>query len=113
MLKLSDDVIRVPPAQGQQIVERDAELLLGITTEVLLDEGRSKAVKACGHRSVGGEEVTRPRYGQRDFERLPCLFHETPGPFQNGEGRMSFIEVTDFRLDAERAEQPPPADPRA
>ena len=63
-------VVRVLAAQGQQIVERDAELLLGITAEVLLDEGRSETVKAGGHRRVGGEEIPRSRDGQRDFEGL-------------------------------------------
>ena len=71
----------------------------------------AKAVKARGHRSMGGEKVARPRNGQRDFERLPGLFHESPGAFQHGEGRMPFIQVADFRLDAQRLEQPPSADP--
>ena len=72
----------------------------GIPAEVLLDEGRSETVKAGGHRRVGGEEVPRSRDGQRDFEGLPGLFHEAAGALQNGEGRMPFIQVTDFRLDA-------------
>ena len=92
-------------------MERNAELLLGIAPEVLLDERRSKTVKPGGHRRMGGKEVTRPRDGQCDFEGLPGLLHETAGAFQHGEGRMPLIEVTDFRLDAERAEQPPSADP--
>ena len=36
-----------------------AELLLGITTKVLLDEGRSETVKAGGHCRVGREEIAR------------------------------------------------------
>ena len=104
-------VVRVLAAQGQQIVEWYAELLLGIATEVLLDEGRRKTVKAGGHRRVGGEEVACSRDGQGDFEGLPGLFHETAGAFQHGEGRMPFIQVADFRLDAERGEQPPSANP--
>ena len=103
MLKLLRRVVRVLAAQGQQIVECDAELLLGIPTEVLLDEGRSETVKAGGHCRVGGEEIPRSRDGQRDFEGLPGLFHETPGALQHGKGRMPFIQMTDFRLDAERA----------
>ena len=95
-------VVRVLAAQGQQIVDRNAKLLLGVPTEVLLDESRSEAVKACGHRRVGGEKVARSRDGQCDFERLPGLVHESPGAFQNGERRMPFIQVADFRLDAER-----------
>ena len=96
-------VVRILAAQGQQIVEWYAELLLGIPTEVLLDEGRSEPVKAGGHCRVGGEEVPRSRDGQRDVEGLPGLLHETAGAFQHGEGRMPFIQVTDFRLNAERA----------
>ena len=63
-------VVRVLAAQGQQIVECYAELLLGIAAEVLLDEGRCEAVKTGGHGRVGGEEVPRSRDGQRDFEGL-------------------------------------------
>ena len=46
-------VVRILAAQGQQIVECYAELLLGITTEVLFDESRSETIKAGG----------RPPYG--------------------------------------------------
>ena len=93
-------------------MERDAELLLGITTEVLLDEGRRETVEAGGHRGVGGEEVPRSCDRQRDFEGLPCLLHEAAGTFQDGKRRMPFVQVTDLRLDAKRAEQPPSADPK-
>ena len=85
-------------------MERYAELLLRITTEVLLDEGGSETVKARSHCRVGGEEIARSRRGQRDFEGLPGFFHEISGTLQHGEGRMPFIQVTDFRLDAQRAE---------
>ena len=40
--------------------------------------------------------------GQRDFEGLPGLFHETSGALQHGKGRMPFIQMADLRLDAER-----------
>ena len=59
---------------------------------------------------MGGKKVPCPRDGQRHFERLPGFFHETPGAFQHNESRMSLVQVTDFRLDAKRIEQPPPAD---
>ena len=85
--------------------------LLGISAEVLLDEGRSETVKAGGHRRVGGEEIAGSGRGQCHFEGLPCLFHETPGALQHGERRVPFIQVTDLRLEPERAEQPPSADP--
>ena len=88
-----------------------AELLLGITAEVLLDESRSETIKAGGHCRVGGEEVACSRGGQCDFEGLRVLLHETAGAFQHGKGRMPFIQMTDFRLDAECGEQPPAANP--
>jgi hypothetical protein len=86
---------------------------LRVPSEVLLDEGRSETIKAGGHRRVGGEEVSRSRGGQRDFEGLPGLFHETAGALQHGEGRMPFIQMTDFRLDAQRASNRQPPIPRS
>ena len=44
------------------------------------------------------------------LERQPGRLHEAARPFQDGERRMSFVEMTDFRLDSERREQPPAAD---
>ena len=37
--------------------------------------------------------------------------HETACALQHGERRMAFIQVADFRLDAQRGEQSPSADP--
>jgi len=63
-------VIRVLAAQSQQVMERNAELLLGVSTEVLLDESRSEAVKTGGHRRVRGEEIADSSRGQCHFEGL-------------------------------------------
>ena len=63
-------VVWVLAAQGQQIVDGNAKLFLGVPTEVLLDESRIEAVKAYSHRSVSREKVARARDGQRDIERL-------------------------------------------
>ena len=104
-------VVRILAAQRQQIVKRNAELLFGIPAQVLLDEGRSKTVETGGHRRMGGEEITRSRRGQCHFEGLPGLFHEVAGALQHGERRVPFIQVTDLRLEPQRAEQPPSADP--
>ena len=60
---------------------------------------------------MGSEEVPRSSDGQRDFEGLRGLLHETAGAFQHGKGRMPFIQMTDFRLNAKRAKQSPSADP--
>ena len=50
------------------------------------------------------------RCSQCHFEGLARLFHEVAGAFENRECRMSFIQVTDFRLDPKRAKQAPSAD---
>ena len=104
-------VVRVLAAQGQQIVEGYTELRPCITSEVLLDERRSETIEAGSHRRVGGEKVARPGDGQRDLESPPGFLHEASGAFQHREGRMPFIQVADFRLDAERREQSPSANP--
>src|ERR1019366_5747442 len=92
-------------------MERYAEFLRGITAEVLLDESRGETVETRSHRRVRGEEVPRSSRGECHFEGLPSFFHEVAGTFQHREGGMPFIQVTDLRLDPERAEQPPSADP--
>jgi hypothetical protein len=92
-------------------VKRDAELVLGVPTEVLFGEGRREAVKTGGHWRVGGKEVARSRCAQCDFEGLSALFHKGSSPFQHGEGGMPFIQVAHFGLDPERIEQAPPSDP--
>ena len=69
MLKGSAGSFGVRAPEGQQVAERDAELLPGVAAEVLLDQGRGEAVEAGGHRGVGGEEVAGPRGGQRGRRR--------------------------------------------
>ena len=93
-------------------MERDAELLLGIAAQVLLDERGGEAVEPRSHGRVGGEDVACSRDGQCDFEGLPGLLHEAAGAFQHRKGRMPFIQVADLRLDAKRGKQSPSADPK-
>ena len=64
-------VVRVLAAKSQQIMERNAELLLGVSAEVLLDEGRRETVKARRHRRVRSEEIAGSSRGQRHVEGLP------------------------------------------
>ena len=104
-------VVRVLPAQCQKIVDSNAELLPGVPSEILLDESRGETVEPCRDRSMRGKEVSRPRDGQRDFEGLSGLLHETAGPFQYDKGRVPFIEMTDFGPDAKRTEESPAAQP--
>ena len=91
---------------------RDAELLLGVSAEILLDQGRCETVESGGDRRVGSEEIPCAGDGERDVEGLPVRLHEAAGAFQYGKGRMPFVQMTDVRLDAERLEQSPPADPQ-
>ena len=42
----------------------------------------------------------------------PVSSMKAAGALQHGKGRMPFIQVTDFRLDAERAQQSPAANPK-
>jgi hypothetical protein len=95
---------RVLSSKGQQIVKCNAQLLFGISTKVVLDQGGAKSVKAGSHCRVGGKEITRSCDRQSDIEGLPCLVHEVAGTFQDGERRVPFIQVTDLWLDPQRAE---------
>ena len=104
-------IVCVLAAQGQQVVDGNAKLFLCVPPQVLLDESRSEAVKAGGHRRVGREKIPRSRDGQSNFKGLSGLLHETAGAFQHGKGRVPFIQMTDFRLDAQRNKQSPAADP--
>jgi len=104
-------VVRIFAAKSQQVMERDAESL-GVSTEVLLDEGGRETVKAGRNRGMGSQEIADASRGQCRFEGLPRLFHEASGAFHHGEGRMPLIQVTDRWMDSERAEQPPSTEPQ-
>ena len=69
-------VVGVLPAQGQQFMECNSELLNSVVPEVLLDEVRVEAVKAGCNCRMGGEEVSRSRDSQCHLKGLPSLFHE-------------------------------------
>ena len=75
------------------------------------DQRGGKTVETGGHRGVRGEEIARAGNRESGIERLPGRFHEVAGAFEHGEGRVPFVQVTDLGLQAERAEQPPAADP--
>ena len=102
-------VVRILPAQGQQIVDGKAQLFPRVATKETFDKGGRETIKTGRHRRVGGEEVARPRGGQRDLERLPVLLHEIARAFQHGESRVPFVQVTDFGFEAQGGQQPPSA----
>ena len=102
-------VARVPTAERQQVLQRDAELLFGVVAEILLDECRRKTIEAGLHRRMGGKEIARSRDRQCNFKGLPGLIDEIARTLQDGKCRMSLIQMADLRMDAERAQQPPSA----
>ena len=71
---------------------------------------RRKAVKAGFHRGVRREEVAGTRHLERHLKRLPRRFHEIQGSFQDGEGRVAFVQMAHFGIKPQRAQEPPAAD---
>ena len=103
MLKLSDESFGFWRPEGEQIAECHVECILCIPSKKLFDESWIETIKASGYRRVRGEDVSRSRDGKRDLERLSGFFHEISGALQRSEGCVSFIQVTDFWLDAQGA----------
>ena len=104
MLKLSEESSGFLRPKGQQIVQWNAETLLGIGAEISLDEGWGETIKAGRYRRVGSEKVSARVVASATSKDWRCLLHETAGAFEHGEGRMPFIQVTYFRSEAERGE---------
>ncbi len=107
-------VIRILAAQGHQVLKGYAKLLLRIPFQILLDQGRRETVKAGGDRRVSGvKRFSRAGGGQsRPSKGCPVSRMKVEARLQNGERGVSFVEMTDFRPDAERTEQPPAAYPQ-
>src|SRR5207245_57901 len=80
-------VVRILPAERQQVAQRDVKVLLGVLPMKALDEGRGEAVEARRDRGVGGEDVSRTGDRQRHVERVPCVPHVAPGWSGGGRGR--------------------------
>ena len=105
-------VVRTLPSEREEPAGLDAQPLLGVLSQVPLDERRREAIEAGRHRGVGGEEGAGPRDRQGHVEGLAALFHEGPGPLQDRERRMPLVEMTDLGLEPEGTQKPPPADPQ-
>ena len=103
-VELLQRVGRVLTAKSQQILKTNAELRPGIAPEVLLDERGSKAVKPGSYRCVRRKQIARPRDRESDFKGLPGLVHKAAGTFQDGERCVTFIQVTNLRVDPERVQ---------
>jgi hypothetical protein len=103
-------VVWMDTAQRQQLLHADAQVILGVEPQRLFDEGRRKPIEPRLDGRVGGEEVAGARDREGDVERHAVVLHEAPRPFQHGEGRVPFVEVTDLGLPPEGAQQAPAAD---
>ncbi len=101
MLKLSDASLGFRRPSASKSSSGDAKSFLCVSTEVLFDQVGSETIETGGHGGMCGEQVSRSRDGQRDLEWLSGFFHETASTFQHGEGRMSFVQMTDFRLECQ------------
>src|SRR6185295_19396256 len=98
--------------ERQQVLDRDTKLLLCVCAHILFNEAWRESIKAGIYRSVRGEEISGAGRGERDLERLPSLFHEAASALQHRARRVSFIEMTHFRRDPQRTQQPPSAHPQ-
>ena len=75
-----------------------------------MDQLRIETIEAGRHGRMCREQVPGTGHGQRDVERLPGITHETASTLQNRESRMTFVQMTHFRVDAKQVQQPPAAD---
>ena len=58
------------------------------------------------------EEVAGPCGLEGNIKGLAGLIHKASGTLEHGKASMPFIEMADFRLDAEAFEQAPAANPK-
>ena len=58
-----------------KLVDRNRQLLLGVLSEILLDQTGSKAVEARLDGSMGRKEIAGPRDGNRNVEWLAAVVH--------------------------------------
>src|SRR5512146_3167186 len=59
---------------------------------------------------MGGEHVAGPGCPECHREGLPCLTHEAEGAREHRKRGMSFVEMTDLRIDAKFFKHAPTSD---
>src|SRR6185312_13565135 len=97
-------IARVRMPQCQQIVHRNAQFLPNVVPESVFDESGCKLFEPRGHGCMRGKEIARPSHCERDLKGLSTPVHESSRSLQRGERRISFVEVTYLRFDAQRCE---------
>jgi hypothetical protein len=94
-----------------RLVERDAKFILRIVVKILPDELRVKAIESSGDRGMCRKDISSPRNGQSQIERLCMILHIAVRPFEHCKRCMAFIEMADFGLQTKRPQQAPSANP--
>jgi hypothetical protein len=97
-------------SQGQYLLDIGTEFVSRVRAEVSLDQLRRKTIKAGRHRHMGRKHVPRPRNGHGDIERQAGIPPQRPRALEDGERRVSFVEMTDFGTQSKRMQQPPTTD---
>ena len=91
-------------AEGEQFVERDAQLR-GEIAEVTPHHFAREGVVARRHRRVRGEDIGRGDDLQRGIKIEFFLDDVEADPLEREEGRVPFVHVEDARVDPERVER--------
>src|SRR6202007_1429031 len=100
-------IIAVEASESEQILERDGKVLLGIAPVVLLQQIRRKAVETGSDGSVGGEQIAGSGHRQGEIEGLLVISHVRSCPLKNGEGSVTFVEMTNLRPQAQSVQKTP------
>ena len=109
MLKGSRVVVRIQPAQGQQIAKEMPSSLLRIALHAIsIRRGRNRSNPA----STGVCVVKRlpARVTAKATSNGMLLSSIKARAFQNRERRVAFIQMANFGMEPERAQQTPAAD---
>ena len=72
--------------------------------QVLPAEFRVEAIKACRHCRVGGKHVAGPGNRQCEVKGDMMIRHIAAGAFKHGKRCMSFVEMANFRIQADLAQ---------
>ena len=109
MQKVSDLLVGILAAQGQQALDADAQLV-GLALQVGADQVGVEMVVARRHRSVGGEHVAGPDHLEGRFEVEALVLHQQVDALEGQEGRVALVQVADGGLEAQGDQGPQAAD---
>src|SRR5208337_4638299 len=105
-------VLWVLTAEGEQFVDWNTQNVGGIMPEKRVHELWCESVKSRNHRGVRSKEISGAGRREGNVKRHGLTIHEVPRSLEHGEGSVAFIEMADFGLLSERAQQAPSPDPQ-